>query len=567
MKKGAFCYSLAITMILGLFSCVSAVQAEEKSQGYPDRWVYVSRNLTKDEDVDQIREITETSRKHGLNGMLLASSWDYLHQWKEDRLKRLEKIKASCAENKIDIIPILWSVGYGSGLGIDKNLAEGLPCKNIPFIVEGKEARLAPDSDVKFINGGFEEFQNNRMKGYAFHDRPGQVSFVDTNIFKSGRTSLRFENYGDHPHGHARVMQEFSIKPNRQYRVSCWVRTENIEPVTAFMIQVYGPKENIAPFHPKIKSTTDWQEMSLVFMSQQYDKVKVYAGLWGGKSGRLWLDDFKIEEIALVNVLRRHGTPLTVTSEDGKVTYTEGQDYEPVIDSKFNLRHPRKDNPSIRLTGNSRMKNGQRVLVSCYHGMAINDGQVTVCMSEPKLYDFWRESAIAVKKHLNSDKWFLSMDEIRAGGSCAACKARNQSMGEILGDCITKQIKIIREVKPAAKVYIWSDMLDPNHNAHGNYYLVDGDFTNSWNHVPKDLIICCWYFKMREPSMQFFSGLGFETLAGAYYDGDTMDNINGWIKTVNETPKCQGIMYTTWQNKYKLLPDFGDAVVKESRPK
>jgi hypothetical protein len=109
-------------------------------------------------------------------------------------------------------------------------------------------------------------------------------------------------------------------------------------------------------------------------------------------------------------------------------------------------------------------------------------------------------------------------------------------------------------------------MLDPNHNAHGNYYLVDGNFTNSWNHVPKDLIICCWYFKMREPSMKFFSDLGFETLAGAYYDGDTMDNIEGWIKTVNETPKCRGIMYTTWQNKYKLLPDFGDAVTKESKP-
>jgi len=32
-------------------------------------------------------------------------------------------------------------------------------------------------------------------------------------------------------------------------------------------------------------------------------------------------------------------------------------------------------------------------------------------------------------------------------------------------------------------------MLDPNHNAHGNYYLVEGDFTGSWRHVLKDLVM------------------------------------------------------------------------------
>ena len=67
--------------------------------------------------------------------------------------------------------------------------------------------------------------------------------------------------------------------------------------------------------------------------------------------------------------------------------------------------------------------------------------------------------------------------------------------------------------------------------------------------------------------MPFFSGLGFETLAGAYYDGDTTENIEGWIATCNLTPKCRGIMYTTWQNKYKLLPAYCDLVKARSRPR
>ena len=62
-------------------------------------------------------------------------------------------------------------------------------------------------------------------------------------------------------------------------------------------------------------------------------------------------------------------------------------------------------------------------------------------------------------------------------------------MAQILGDCIIEQVRIIRNVNPVAEVLIWSDMLDPSHNAHADYYLVDGDFTESWNYVPQDLVI------------------------------------------------------------------------------
>ena len=539
---------------------------EEIARTYPDRWVYVARNLAKDSDVAEIKQIAETARQHGLNGMLLAAGLEGVEQWKEDRLARLEKVKAICRENQIEIIPIIWSVGYGSCLGINKNLAEGLPCNDCPFVVQGKEARLAPDPDFEIVNGGFEEFEKNRMKGYAFHDKPGEVSFPDTKVFKSGKASLRFENFGNYEHGHARFMQKLSVKQHRQYRISCWVKTESLEPTSAFKIQVYGPKGCIAPVSFDVPATTDWREISLVFNSLQYDNLQLYAGLWGGKSGKIGFDDLKIEELALVNVLRRPGTPVTVKSADGKTVYEEGRDYERIEDPKMSFWRPRPDNPPIKLPAQSRIKDGERLLVSFYHGMAINEGQVTVCMSEPELYDLWRKSAAAIKEHLNPGKWFLSMDEIRAGGSCAACKARHMTMGEILGDCITKQVQIIRDVNPQAKVYIWSDMLDPKHNAHGDYYLVDGDFTGSWQHCPKDLVMCCWHFKIREESMKFFSDLGFETLAGAYYDADDLENIKGWIETCNHTPKCRGIMYTSWRNKYKLLSDFGDAVGRSARP-
>jgi hypothetical protein len=295
------------------------------------------------------------------------------------------------------------------------------------------------------------------------------------------------------------------------------------------------------------------------FNSLDYDMVRVYVGVWGGKSGRFWVDDLEIEEVGLLNVLRREGTPVVVRSAETGRAYEEGRDYAPIEDRRMNFRFDHEP-PLIRILLSGRIKEGEGLKVSYYHGMGVNRGQVTACMSEPRIYEIMAEQAQLIHKHLGPNKYLLSMDEIRAGGACKACKKRGMTMGEILGYCISKQREIIRGVNPKAEVLIWSDMLDPNHNAHGDYYLVDGDFSGSWKHVPKDLIIVCWYYKKRAESLKFFSSEGFRTLAGAYYDGDTLENPRDWLKELDKTPKATGIMYTTWRNKYDLLGPFGDLV-------
>jgi hypothetical protein len=199
--------------------------------------------------------------------------------------------------------------------------------------------------------------------------------------------------------------------------------------------------------------------------------------------------------------------------------------------------------------------------VSYYHGFSINDGQTTICMGEPKVYEIWRDMARRMHAAVAPPRYVLSMDEIREGGTCEACRGRN--MGKLLGEALTKQFQMLREVNPKVDVWVWSDMLDPNHNAHGNYYLVNGDYTGSWEHVPKDMGIMCWYYERRALSLPFFSKLGFRMMAGAYYDGDTLDNPRGWLEELDKTPGAQGIVYTTWLNKYKLLADFGKLVSRE----
>jgi hypothetical protein len=101
-------------------------------------------------------------------------------------------------------------------------------------------------------------------------------------------------------------------------------------------------------------------------------------------------------------------------------------------------------------------------------------------------------------------------------------------------------------------------MFDPSHNARANFFLVQGDFTGSWNHLPKDITVCVWGGEPREPSLKFFAEHGFSTLVACYYDGDNLDDVKRWMKLARPLPNVRGFMYTPWTEKYDLLPAFGD---------
>ena len=67
-------------------------------------------------------------------------------------------------------------------------------------------------------------------------------------------------------------------------------------------------------------------------------EANLYVGFWGEGKGTLWVDDLELEELALVNVLRRKGCPLVVKSSDGTTIFEEGRDFGPVADPKLGRR-------------------------------------------------------------------------------------------------------------------------------------------------------------------------------------------------------------------------------------
>ena len=370
-----------------------------------------------------------------------------------------------------------------------------------------------------------------------------------------------------HMAGVARVAQEIRVTPNRCYRVSAWVKTEDVEPASLFSIKSFTPDgRDLSPFEPPAPSpTSGWRQVTTSFNSWYADRIELTFGVFEGVKGKVWVDDVDVEEVGLMNVIRREGAPLTVRDEATGTVYKEGRDFEPVSDPNldFHWTHPM---PSIRLLPGGRIHDGARLRVSYYHGVTIYNDQTPICPSAPKVHEIWMQQFPLIEKYLAPKRYFIATDEVRALNRDQSCLRRKLPAAAILGDDVQWLYKEIHAFNPKAQVLVWSDMFDPNHNSVKQYYFVDGSMENTWTYLPKDMGIVCWYFEKRRASLDFFSSRGFKTFAAAYYDADTLENTEknaeGWMDAMDTTPGATGIMYTTWDNKYKFLAPFGDLVSK-----
>jgi hypothetical protein len=521
------------------------------------RWFYSFGYRRNRPNVEKIKTLIDIGADHALNGMVLSSfGLDSVTRWKEKDIALLKEIAAHCKNKRIELIPTGFSVGYGGGaLEYDRSFAAALPA-TISLKVKERNILPAPAENL-LVNGDLEDYTNNRFKGYEFHDKPGQISFVDT-IAVSGKASIRFENFGFYKNGHGRIMQKVRVRPGRTYRFSFKLKTQGLGPTSAFKAMVYAGGRSLASWIPKFEPTEGWKEVKLDYINKDEKEVSVYAGIWQGKSGKFWLDDLRFFEYGdLSDIPRRKGTPLELKSIDRDKIFVEGKDFKDIRCLR-ELKY-------VSLLPGSSIREGENLELSCYKIPSVAHSwgkQISLCMSNSKLYEYWKAQAGRLHEIIPFKKVLLSMDEIRNGGGCLSCKKRGISMAEILGDCITRQYAIFKAIDPKIEVMIWSDMLDPAHNAHDNYYGIEGDFTGSWKHVPRDLTIMCWYHKIREESLGFFSKQGFRTFGAAYYDADDLTNSREWLASLMRTPYAHGIMYTTWEKNYRLLADFGNLVLK-----
>ena len=175
--------------IAGVVSVTWALAATSaRAEPFPDRFVWIfGWSLRHDRDVAEITEVLEAASQHGINGAVTSLGLNTLCKKSPEYFRRLDQVQDACRRTRLELIPAIFSVGYGgAALAHDRNLAEGLSVVDAPFVVHDGVARLMPDDSVGLANGGFEDFTGDTLADYRFHDQPGVVSFVDSEVKHGG---------------------------------------------------------------------------------------------------------------------------------------------------------------------------------------------------------------------------------------------------------------------------------------------------------------------------------------------------------------------------------------------
>lgn len=498
-------------------------------------------NLGADDSIATMEGIFRRAKASGYNKVLLGDTrYGIAEEAPPNYFRNVERVKELAARHKLEIVPTLFPIGYSERLlWHDPNLAEALPVRGASFVVRHGEARLEPDPAVT-------------LRGGDFSDR-SQWDHADATVkFEDGVARVT------DPRGrNARVFQRFQVKPFRQYHVSVRVKTQQFEAMPEIKVLARPGSHPLQFAHLGVKRTQDWTTHHAVFNSLDNDEVTIYLGVWEGTTGTLWWDDAKIEEVGLLNVVRRDGAPLVVTREDG-TPLAEGREFEPVHDPRmgcvpykgcYEVWH---EPPVIR----TKLPDGTRLRVSYFHAITIHDGQVMICPSEPKTVEWLRAMASRVHKLWGAKAYWMNHDEIRVLNWDESCRRRHLDAGAIVADNVKTCVQILREVNPGGRIYVWSDMFDPNHNARDNYYLVRGDLRGAWDGLDREVIIAAWHRAKAHESLPWFAKRGHRIVIAGYYD-EPPERSREWLTAARRVDGVIGVMYTTWQKRYDDLEPFG----------
>ena len=143
--------------------------------------------------------------------------------------------------------------------------------------------------------------------------------------------------------------------------------------------------------------------------------------------------------------------------------------------------------------------------------------------------------------------------------TCAACTGTGLTAGELLAGHVGRAVAVVRQRRPEGRLYAWSDMFDPHHNAGVDYYLGEGDLAGSWQGLPEDLVVMNWNGGKRAESMAHFEGLGNRQIIAGYYDsGDGLASAAREVAAGRPSAGFLGLMYTTWRNDYTQLEAYAD---------
>lgn len=140
----------------------------------------------------------------------------------------------------------------------------------------------------KYNYNGFIKAETNI--GITKFIRDGEIKYSDSYSYK-----LSSSEFND-----AIFYKTIKVKPNTPYKLSCMVKTENVEnennnKTSGAQISIANTTES----SESIIGTNDWQKLEFIFDSKNREEIEIGFRLGGNSAnskGTVWFSDFKLEE-------------------------------------------------------------------------------------------------------------------------------------------------------------------------------------------------------------------------------------------------------------------------------
>jgi hypothetical protein len=491
--------------------------------------------------------------------MMGSPDWD---PFNKDRLKQVMKYaRKKNLKTLAEVAPFGWS---NDVLASNPNWAEAQRVNGTRFKVmpDGRHLQLQ-NSLPPLVNGNF---QSSDAGWFAMHDSNIKV---EPNGHQ-GRPAVTISD----PPGNARLRQQVSVQPWRQYHLSLFYKATGAHLGSPMVVVYDAASTDKVRFVVYLHASEQWTYLDYLFNSADSSEVAIYMGVWGGAKGTVQFANVQLEETGLIWVAHREGAPFKVYDPQNPAkVYTPRIDYNEVVDpemkpSTYTFHHSYHGPSDFTLPPTTSLKPGQIVAADYYAAAPLpNLNQIAMCLTEPGVFKWLGKNAAEVRKVAPPETGILlAYDELRQANSCAGCRAKNMTAGELLAWNFDETFGIYHQALPDSSFWVWNDMFDPYHNAHDHYFLVEGTLAGSWKGLPTEVGILNWNSDKRKESLTWFSGLNPEQptfhpqmIAGFYDAPDAAEAARSEITAAMGIPGLRGLVYTTWNDDYSKLKAYADA--------
>jgi len=223
-----------------------------------ERWFYVSQNLWVDQNITNLVALMQRASQAGYTHMLINDSkFSRLATMDAHYFRNLNILKQAATNTNLEIVPALFPVGYSNDLLFnDPNLIEGLPARSAVLTVSNGIATIAAEPAISFPGGDFADL--------------ARWSWKDSNVVAENGTA-----HVTNPNGaNARIVQQLTVHPFRQYHISVSVKTTNF--LTSPQVLVLAGDQTLNYDYLGVRQTQDCTTHHVTFNLLSNSVIAVY---------------------------------------------------------------------------------------------------------------------------------------------------------------------------------------------------------------------------------------------------------------------------------------------------